>query len=196
MRKKAVGLLANTKGLAKPIPFVEDTCVPPEHLADYIAEFRALLDRNNLAYGMFGHVDAGVLHIRPVMDMFDPQQEVLMKQISDQIVQLTAKYGGLLWGEHGKGFRSSYSRQFFGDQLYRILCQIKTAFDPFNQLNPGKICSSLNVELPLIPIDTVKRGTYDRIIPINVRQTFERVMACNGNGLCFNFDVNNSCCWI
>ncbi|HGJ5867721.1 FAD-binding and (Fe-S)-binding domain-containing protein [Arsenophonus nasoniae] len=194
MRKKAVGLLANTKGLAKSIPFVEDTCVPPEHLADYIAEFRALLDRNNLAYGMFGHVDAGVLHVRPVMDMCDPQQEVLMKQISDQIVQLTAKYGGLLWGEHGKGFRSSYGRQFFGNQLYQILCHIKTAFDPFNQLNPGKICSSLNVELPLIPIDTVKRGTYDRIIPINVRQTFERVMACNGNGLCFNFDVNSPMC--
>lgn len=194
MRKKAVGLLANTKGLAKPIPFVEDTCVPPEHLADYITEFRALLDHNNLAYGMFGHVDAGVLHVRPVMDMCDPQQEVLMKQISDQIAQLTLKYGGLLWGEHGKGFRSSYGAQFFGDQLYQILCQIKTAFDPLNQLNPGKICSSLNVALPLKPIDAVKRGTYDRIIPINIRQTFESVMACNGNGLCFNFDVNSPMC--
>lgn len=194
MRKKAVGLLANTKGLAKPIPFVEDTCVPPEHLADYIAEFRALLDRNNLAYGMFGHVDAGVLHVRPVMDMSDPQQEVLMKQISDQIAQLTAKYGGLLWGEHGKGFRSAYGPQFFGEKLYQILCQIKTAFDPFNQLNPGKICSSINVALPLMPIDAVKRGTYDRTIPIKVRETFEQVMACNGNGLCFNFDVNSPMC--
>ncbi|MDH4998104.1 FAD-linked oxidase C-terminal domain-containing protein, partial [Escherichia coli] len=33
MRKKAVGLLGNAKGAAKPIPFAEDTCVPPEHLA-------------------------------------------------------------------------------------------------------------------------------------------------------------------
>ncbi|HHU7963845.1 TPA: FAD-linked oxidase C-terminal domain-containing protein, partial [Escherichia coli] len=61
MRKKAVGLLGNAKGAAKPIPFAEDTCVPPEHLADYIAEFRALLDSHGLSYGMFGHVDAGVL---------------------------------------------------------------------------------------------------------------------------------------
>ncbi|MBN0372401.1 hypothetical protein JTM65_36995, partial [Pseudomonas aeruginosa] len=30
MRKKAVGLLGNAKGAAKPIPFAEDTCVPPE----------------------------------------------------------------------------------------------------------------------------------------------------------------------
>ncbi|HAI04880.1 MAG TPA: hypothetical protein DCM39_03755, partial [Pantoea sp.] len=43
MRKKAVGLLGNAKGRAKPIPFVEDTAVPPESLADYIVEFRALL---------------------------------------------------------------------------------------------------------------------------------------------------------
>ncbi|EPY3686689.1 FAD-binding oxidoreductase, partial [Cronobacter sakazakii] len=74
MRKKAVGLLGNAKGLAKPIPFAEDTCVPPEHLADYIAEFRALLDGHGLSYGMFGHVDAGVLHVRPALDMCDPQQ--------------------------------------------------------------------------------------------------------------------------
>ena len=34
MRKKAVGLLGNAKGWAKPIAFVEDTAVPPENLAD------------------------------------------------------------------------------------------------------------------------------------------------------------------
>lgn len=112
MRKKAVGLLGNSKGAAKPIPFVEDTCVPPEHLADYITEFRALLDSHHLEYGMFGHVDAGVLHVRPALDMCSPEQEMLMKQISDDIVALTAKYGGLLWGEHGKGFRHSTVRLF------------------------------------------------------------------------------------
>ena len=72
MRKKAVGLLGNMKGDKRPIPFVEDTAVPPENLADYIAEFRAALDRRGLVYGMFGHVDAGVLHVRPAIDMKDP----------------------------------------------------------------------------------------------------------------------------
>ena len=41
MRKKAVGLLGNMQGDKRPIAFVEDTAVPPENLADYIAEFRA-----------------------------------------------------------------------------------------------------------------------------------------------------------
>ncbi|MDR5664894.1 hypothetical protein KPA97_29340, partial [Burkholderia cenocepacia] len=48
MRKRAVGLLGNVQGEARPQPFVEDTAVPPENLAAYIAEFRALLDGHGL----------------------------------------------------------------------------------------------------------------------------------------------------
>ncbi len=169
MRKKAVGLLGNAKGAAKPIPFAEDTCVPPEHLADYIAEFRALLDSHGLSYGMFGHVDAGVLHVRPALDMCDPQQEILMKQISDDVVALTAKYGGLLWGEHGKGFRAEYSPAFFGEELFAELRKVKAAFDPHNRLNPGKICPPEGLDAPMMKVDAVKRGTFDRQIPIPLR---------------------------
>ncbi len=194
MRKKAVGLLGNAKGQAKPIPFAEDTCVPPQHLADYIVEFRALLDSHNLSYGMFGHVDAGVLHVRPALDMCDPHQEVLMKRISDDVVALTAKYGGLLWGEHGKGFRAQYSPAFFGETLFEELRRIKAAFDPDNRLNPGKICPPLGVDDPMMQVDAVKRGTFDRQIPIAVRTSWRGAMECNGNGLCFNFDVKSPMC--
>ncbi|CAM6488465.1 FAD/FMN-containing lactate dehydrogenase/glycolate oxidase [Leclercia adecarboxylata] len=194
MRKKAVGLLGNAKGAAKPIPFAEDTCVPPENLADYIVEFRALLDSHGLSYGMFGHVDAGVLHVRPALDMCDPQQEILMKQISDEVVALTARYGGLLWGEHGKGFRAEYSPAFFGEALYDELCKIKAAFDPDNRLNPGKICPPMGVDAPMMQVDAVKRGTFDRQIPIAVRSSWRGAMECNGNGLCFNFDAKSPMC--
>ncbi len=194
MRKKAVGLLGNARGAAKPIPFAEDTCVPPEHLADYIVEFRALLDSHGLSYGMFGHVDAGVLHVRPALDMCDPQQEMLMKQISDDVVALTAKYGGLLWGEHGKGFRAEYSPAFFGEALFGELRKIKAAFDPNNRLNPGKICPPAGVDAPMMQVDAVKRGTFDRQIPIAVRSSWRGAMECNGNGLCFNFDAKSPMC--
>ncbi|HET8789866.1 MAG TPA: FAD-binding oxidoreductase, partial [Modicisalibacter sp.] len=137
MRKRAVGLLGNVQGEKRPIPFVEDTAVPPEHLADYIAEFRAALDARGLDYGMFGHVDAGVLHVRPAIDMKDPEQEVLVREISDEVAELTHKYHGLLWGEHGKGVRSEYAPKFFGE-LYPTLQRLKGAFDPHNQWNPGK----------------------------------------------------------
>lgn len=194
MRKKAVGLLGKAKGWEKPIAFAEDTAVPPENLADFIMEFRALLDEQGLYYGMFGHVDAGVLHVRPALDMCDPTQEVLMHELSDQVVELVAKYGGLMWGEHGKGYRSEFAPAFFGDELFTELRKIKRAFDPHNQMNPGKICTPLESTEQLVKVSGVKRGHFDKQIPIDVRNSFEPAMSCNGNGLCFNYDSKSPMC--
>jgi FAD/FMN-containing dehydrogenase len=119
LRKKGVGLLGNAKGERRPVPFVEDTVVPPEHLADYIKEFRAVLDAHGLRYGMFGHVDVGCLHVRPALDLKTPEDEQRLGEISDAIVRLVKKYGGVLWGEHGRGYRSQYTPTFFGPELSR-----------------------------------------------------------------------------
>ena len=194
MRKKAVGLLGNAKGEKRPIPFVEDTAVPPENLADFIMEFRAVLDARGLAYGMFGHVDAGVLHVRPAMDMKDTLQEPLIRDITDQVVALTQKYKGLLWGEHGKGVRSEYAPEFFGE-LYPELQRIKGTFDPRNQLNPGKIATPAIEGAELLKVDGVPtRGQYDRQIDPNTFQYYDAAMYCNGNGACYNYDPNDAMC--
>ncbi|USD42270.1 FAD-binding oxidoreductase [Vibrio sp. SCSIO 43135] len=194
MRKKAVGLLGAAKGRAKPVAFAEDTCVPPENLADFIAEFRELLDGKKLNYGMFGHVDAGVLHVRPALDLCDPQQEALMHEVSDEVVKLVAKYGGLMWGEHGKGFRSEYGPEFFGEELFTELRRVKAAFDPHNKMNPGKICTPLDSDAQLVKVTDTKRGYYDRQIDVEVRDSFKQAMECNGNGLCFNYDTSSPMC--
>lgn len=192
MRKKAVGLLGNMAGGRRPIPFVEDTAVPPEHLADYIAEFRMALDRRGLVYGMFGHVDAGVLHVRPAIDMTDPAQAPLIRAISDEVVALTRKYGGVLWGEHGKGVRSEYTPAFFGP-LYPCLQQIKVAFDPHDQLNPGKIAAPADGSL--LRIDEVPtRGGRERVILQGVRESYDNALHCNGNGACYDFDLDGAMC--
>ncbi|WP_133407131.1 D-2-hydroxyglutarate dehydrogenase YdiJ [Parashewanella tropica] len=193
MRKKAVGLLGATKGKRKPLAFAEDTAVPPENLADFIMEFRALLDSHKLNYGMFGHVDAGVLHVRPALDMCDPNDEKLLKVVSDEVAALTMKYGGLMWGEHGKGVRGEYAPAVFGEELYQIQCQIKRAFDPDNRLNPGKLFAPDGGELKY-NVDSKKRGSFDREIPVNIRDSFPDVMNCNGNGLCFNYSPQSPMC--
>ena len=194
MRKRAVGLLGNVQGEARPQPFVEDTAVPPENLADFIAEFRALLDGHGLQYGMFGHVDAGVLHVRPALDMKDPAQAALIRPISDGVAALTQRYGGLLWGEHGKGVRSEYSPAFFGS-LYDALQDVKAAFDPHNQLNPGKIATPRDSAVPLLRIDAVTlRGELDRTIDERVWQSYESAVHCNGNGACYNYDPDDAKC--
>lgn len=192
MRKKAVGLLGAAKGDARPIPFVEDTAVPPERLADFIAEFRALLDGKGLRYGMFGHVDAGVLHVRPAIDLKDPDQNRLIREVTEGVVALTAKYGGLLWGEHGKGFRSEFVPATFGP-LMPALEAIKRAFDPGDRMNPGKIASAKGQGLTRID-GVPRRGEQDRTIPAPVRRDFDEALHCNGNGACFSFDADEAMC--
>lgn len=194
MRKKAVGLLGASKGRAKPVAFAEDTCVPPENLADFIKEYRALLDSHQLRYGMFGHVDAGVLHVRPALDLCDPMQEQLMHTLSDEVVKLVAKYKGLMWGEHGKGYRSEYGPNFFGETLFEQLRRIKTAFDPTNKINPGKICTPIDSHAQLVKVSATKRAHFDRTIARRVRDGFSDAVNCNGNGLCFNYDTASPMC--
>lgn len=195
MRKRSVGLLGNVVGEKRPQPFVEDTAVPPENLANYIAEFRSLLDSLGLDYGMFGHVDAGVLHVRPLLDMKEPQSAELVKLISDRIVELTHKYGGVIWGEHGKGLRSEYAPIFFGES-YPLIQQVKGLFDPLNKLNPGKIATPDTLsEANLIKLlDVPLRGDFDKQIDKKDWNAFSTTMHCNGNGACFNFDVNDPMC--
>ncbi|MGH7437066.1 MAG: FAD-linked oxidase C-terminal domain-containing protein, partial [Polyangiaceae bacterium] len=192
--KKGVGLLGNTPGKRKPVPFVEDTIVPPEHLQAYVREFRALLDAEGLQYGMFGHVDVGCLHVRPALDLKDPDDEARVRRITDAVAALVTRYGGLLWGEHGKGFRSELVPHHFGPVLYPELQRIKALFDPRNQLNPGKVATPAGTRHVLARVDGATRGALDRTIASEDREALHTVLNCNGNGQCFDTSTDNVMC--
>ena len=194
LRKKGVGLLGNTPGARKPVPFVEDTVVPPEHLQAYVRELRALLDAEGLRYGMFGHVDVGCLHVRPALDLKDPEDEARVRRITDAVTILVTRYGGLLWGEHGKGFRSELVPHHFGPVLYPELQRIKALFDPRNQLNPGKIATPAGTRHLLVRVDGPTRGALDRQIDRADREALSTVIHCNGNGQCFDTGTDSVMC--
>jgi hypothetical protein len=194
LRKKGVGLLGNKPGNRQPIPFIEDTAVPPENLVNYIREFKALLNQYNLEYAMFGHVDAGCLHVRPALDMKQPQDEALIRKVSDGVVALVRKYGGVMWGEHSKGFRSEYIPVFFGAELYQDLRKIKAAFDPYNQLNPGKIVTPFGSDAEVVRLESPLRGQFDRQVSPQLRSDYEAAFKCNGNGACFNYHPDQVIC--
>ena len=138
-RSRSVGLLSSIEGNKTPIPFVEDCAVPPESLAPFISDFKSLLRKNDLSAGMFGHVDAGVIHVRPALDMENSVDRSMIQTITKEVATLVQSYGGILWGEHGKGLRSAFGPSVFGTHIWKQMCVIKQAFDPNNQLNPGKV---------------------------------------------------------
>lgn len=194
LRKAGVGLLGSTPGERKPLPFVEDTVVPPDVLADYVQDFRAILDEYGLTYGMFGHVDVGCLHVRPALNLCDPDDERIMREITGRVEALVRSYDGMLWNEHGKGFRSGYNPEYFGPRLYAALVRIKRAFDPGCRLNPGKIVALADQGVSLATMDTTTRGGFNREIPSDTRAAFAGTIDCNGNGACFDYDPSDIMC--
>lgn len=195
LRKKSVGLISKRQqGTRRPVPFIEDTAVPPEKLADYIAEFKAILDNHGLIYGMYGHVDAGCVHVRPALDLQQEQDEKLFRDLSDAVASLVEKFGGVMWGEHGMGLRCSYAEQFFGKELYYLVRQIKTLFDPKNCLNPGKIAVPLESSDKVFGLTGSLRARFDQTIPSDQQNEYTSVMACNGNGACFNYATQDAMC--
>ena len=185
LRKKSVGLLANLPGNRQPVPFVEDTAVPPEHLPAFIKRFCAILDEHELVYGMFGHVDAGCMHVRPALDMTDPNDAKLVKSISTRVDALTREYGGFFWGEHGAGFRSQFIKDTVGEELYDLMKQIKACFDPSHRLNRGKMFSN-DPNIPVVQAGDSLRGSREAMVPEAQRKAFKGAFKCNGNAICMN----------
>ena len=204
IRKKSVGLYAR-KAIKtgrrggggcriKSVAFVEDCAVHPRNLTAFMRDFRQLLDGYGLSYGMYGHLDAGCVHVRPQMDYADRQFGKLVRRIADDVYALTRRYGGVMWGEHGKGFRCEHLQDFLGDKLYDAFCHIKQIFDPHYQLNPGRICppAELSDAAHVARLHTTEhlplRAHKEAQIQPELSEFLQSAMACDGNGLCFGQD--------
>jgi Fe-S oxidoreductase len=195
LRNRSVGLLAAMKDKPQGLAFVEDSAVPPERLADYVEEFRALLDNHAIDYAMYGHADVGCLHVRPMLDMTQQSNRKMIRSISDGVAALAKQYGGLLWGEHGRGYRGEYSPLFFGEHLMPVLHQIKTAFDPGNLFNPGKLAVPAGNSIVVEKIDEVPfRGAFDEQIEPDWASRYNSAINCNGNAVCFSWQVDDAMC--
>ncbi|MGK0275437.1 MAG: FAD/FMN-containing dehydrogenase/Fe-S oxidoreductase [Ilumatobacter sp.] len=186
VRADAVGLLGQAVDGRRSVAFVEDCAVPPHRLEEFVAGYRRLLDSHGLGYGMFGHADVGCIHVRPALDLYDESHERLLRTISDEVHALVASFGGVLWGEHGRGFRGEYL-DLDDDTVHRMR-QIKTAFDPRNILNPGKLYAPLEGAPPITKIDEVPLRVHsDRSVAVAERQHFDSAFGCNGNGICHHW---------
>jgi FAD/FMN-containing dehydrogenase/Fe-S oxidoreductase len=181
IRKSSVGLLGGAEGRRRPVAFVEDCVVPPENLRAFVADFRALLDGQGLRYGMFGHVDVGCIHVRPALDMSTAEDQGRMKTLSDAVVAVVRKHGGIFWGEHGKGVRGQYLPEMVGPEVYAAFARIKKAFDPGNRLNPGKL---VNPDADPEQLYKIDQTPFRLPNPADDADPYADAFRCNGNAQC------------
>ncbi len=142
LRKAGLSLLTGCKGSTKPVAFIEDAAVRPRDLPAYTKELQKLMKRLGLQASYYGHAAAGLLHVRPMLDLHSAEDLKKYRQIADEVSALVAQFKGSLAGEHGVGIaRTEYLKEQVGAELYSLMEQIKHVFDPNNIFNPGKIIS-------------------------------------------------------
>jgi len=143
LRKAGLGLLLGMKGDKKPIAFVEDTCVEPRHLPEFVPRFREIFAKHDTVGAYYGHCSVGCLHIRPVINLKTPRGLEQVRAIAREIFDLVFEFGGTMSSEHGDGrARSPYLERMYGPRLVQAFRELKGAFDPEGRMNPGNIVAS------------------------------------------------------
>jgi FAD/FMN-containing dehydrogenase/Fe-S oxidoreductase len=140
LRRAGLSLLTSRAGPAKPLGFIEDVCVRPETLPEYVEGLRDILDPLGLEASFYGHAASGELHVRPVLDLHEAEDVSKLRQVADQVSELCRRFEGSLTAEHGVGLaRTEYVEDQIGPQLVEANRRIKALFDPGGVMNPGKI---------------------------------------------------------
>ena len=186
LRKAGLGLLLGMKGDKKPIAFVEDTCVEPKHLKDFVPRFADIFAKHDTTGAYYGHCSVGCLHIRPVIDLKTPRGLDQVKAIADEITDLVLEFGGTISSEHGDGrARSPFLERMYGPTLMQAFRRLKKAFDPDNRMNPGNIVDSPGI------LENLRYGVSYRtwepktLLDFSAQGGFAAsVEMCNGVGVC------------
>src|SRR5216117_3030087 len=140
VRKAGLSLLTGCLGPAKPVAFIEDAAVRPAQLPEYVRGLQSIMKPLDLEASYYGHAASGLLHVRPVLDLHSAADLKKFREVADQTSALVQQFKGSLSAEHGVGVApTEYMRDQLGDELLRVMREIKHAFDPKNIFNPGKI---------------------------------------------------------
>ena len=140
VREACLNIMMSMKGDGKPVSFIEDCAVPLEHLADYTDAITDLFARHGTRGTWYAHASVGCLHVRPILNMKTPEGAKAMRGIAEEACDLVRRFEGSHSGEHGDGIsRSEFHERMFGTRLVRAFEEVKDAFDPAAELNPGKI---------------------------------------------------------
>lgn len=145
----AIGRLWEVRHLASPtlaalpdrmrsLQVVEDGCVPPDRLAEYISGLRAVAAAHGFVIVIFGHAGDGHIHANLLADVTRPDVADRLAACLAETSAMQIALGGTLAGEHGDGrLRAPFTAALLGPVATEAARRVKAAFDPLGILNPG-----------------------------------------------------------
>lgn len=129
----ALALRPGAKGMAT------DACVPISRLAECLLETRKDIDENDLLAPIVGHVGDGNFHLCMIMDPDDNDEVARVNAVNERMIMRALAMGGTCSGEHGVGYGKMDFLVAEHGEAVSVMRAIKTALDPNNIMNPGKI---------------------------------------------------------
>lgn len=195
VRKIGLGILLSIRSDHKPISVIEDVAVPVTRLGEYVRRMREVFARHKTDGAFYAHASAGVLHVRPLVNLKTLEGLHAMEDIGLSALALCREMGGAMSGEHGDGYeRTRWNEALYGKEVYQAFCDIKDAFDPCGLLNPGKKVRGEAMENFMRLGPWLKMKPYASVFTYQQDGSFAGLVEqCNGNGLCRKVDGGVMC---
>ncbi|MGX5669742.1 FAD-binding and (Fe-S)-binding domain-containing protein [Kocuria rhizophila] len=120
---------------------LEDVVVPVDQLGGTCEELTGLFHAHGYRDSViFGHAKDGNVHFMLNEQFDDPALLERYERFTEEMVDLVLGRGGSLKAEHGTGrIMAPFVRRQYGDELYRVMVELKALIDPANRFNPGVI---------------------------------------------------------
>ena len=129
----ALGLRPGARGIST------DVCVPLSRLAECVADTERDIEEHGLMAPIVGHVGDGNFHVLVLLDTANATEIDAAEAFVDRLNERALAMDGTCTGEHGIGQgKQRFLRAELGDAV-DVMRAIKTAIDPLNIMNPGKI---------------------------------------------------------
>jgi D-lactate dehydrogenase (cytochrome) len=104
-----------------------------------VVETQKDIQASGLIAPIVGHVGDGNFHTTPVFDRSNAKEMAALEGFLERLVERAVAMEGTCTGEHGVGQgKAKYLEAELGEGL-RVMRAIKTALDPLDIFNPGKI---------------------------------------------------------
>jgi glycolate oxidase len=119
---------------------VDDVSVPRSQLVTLLRGIAEISAKYDVVICCPGHVGDGNMHPTVVFDRNDAAAEARALEAFGAVMELGLRLGGTITGEHGIGtLKARWLETELGPVGLDLHRRIKSAFDPMNLLNPGKV---------------------------------------------------------
>jgi glycolate oxidase subunit GlcD len=139
-RKGAFGAI----GRISPDSMIQDAVVPRSRLPEVLRAAYEIAARNQLRIANVFHAGDGNLHPLICFDSRFADEVRRVKEAGRELMEVCVGVGGTITGEHGVGLdKRELLPLVFSDADMNAMLSVRTAFDPLNLCNPGKIIPML-----------------------------------------------------